>query len=71
MQRSRVFVATAAAVVAGLLAAAPALSADSADRHEIRLVLQITVDGFRRDLLDRYAARFGQGGFEYLLDSWP
>jgi predicted AlkP superfamily pyrophosphatase or phosphodiesterase len=69
MQRSRVFVATAAAVVAGLLAAAPALSADSADRHEIRLVLQITVDGFRRDLLDRYAARFGQGGFEYLLDS--
>ena len=61
--------AAGAVVVAGLLAATPVLSADSANRHDIRLVLQITVDGLRRDLLDRYGQRFGQGGFKYLLDS--
>jgi hypothetical protein len=31
-----------------------------------RLVLQITVDGLRGDLLDRYAENFGTGGFNYL-----
>jgi predicted AlkP superfamily pyrophosphatase or phosphodiesterase len=31
-----------------------------------RLVLQITIDGLRADLLDRYAANFGRGGFNYL-----
>jgi predicted AlkP superfamily pyrophosphatase or phosphodiesterase len=31
-----------------------------------RLVLQITVDGLRADLLDRYADNFGEGGFRYL-----
>jgi len=31
-----------------------------------RLVLQITVDGLRGDLLDRYAENFGKGGFNYL-----
>jgi len=31
-----------------------------------RLVLQITVDGLRGDLLDRYAENFGGGGFNYL-----
>jgi predicted AlkP superfamily pyrophosphatase or phosphodiesterase len=34
----------------------------------ITLVLQITVDGFRADLLNRYGDRFGQGGFRFLLD---
>jgi predicted AlkP superfamily pyrophosphatase or phosphodiesterase len=34
----------------------------------VRLVLQITVDGLRGDLLDRYANGFGEGGFRYLLD---
>ena len=33
-----------------------------------RLVLQITVDGLRADLINRYRANFGQGGFNYLLD---
>jgi predicted AlkP superfamily pyrophosphatase or phosphodiesterase len=33
-----------------------------------RLVLQITVDGLRADLLERYAASFGQGGFQYFQD---
>ena len=31
-----------------------------------RLVLQITVDGLRGDLLDRYAENFGAAGFNYL-----
>lgn len=33
-----------------------------------RLVLQITVDGLRGDLLERYRHHFGKGGFRYLLD---
>lgn len=32
-----------------------------------RLVLQITVDGLRGDLLDRYSANLGDGGFNYFL----
>ena len=31
-----------------------------------RLVLQITVDGLRGDLLNRYAANLDEGGFNYL-----
>ncbi len=42
--------------------------AASHDRTEVRLVLQITVDGLRGDLLNRYGARFGEGGFRRLLD---
>jgi predicted AlkP superfamily pyrophosphatase or phosphodiesterase len=33
-----------------------------------KLVLQITVDGLRADLLSRYQANFGRGGFNYLMD---
>ena len=36
-------------------------------KQDIRLVLQITVDGLRADLLNRYQASFGKGGFQYLL----
>jgi predicted AlkP superfamily pyrophosphatase or phosphodiesterase len=36
-------------------------------RQDIRLVLQITVDGLRADLLNRYQASFGEGGFRFLL----
>jgi predicted AlkP superfamily pyrophosphatase or phosphodiesterase len=32
-----------------------------------RLILQITVDGFRADLINRYAENFGENGFNYLL----
>ena len=32
-----------------------------------RLVLQITIDGLRGDLLDRYAANLSEDGFNYLL----
>ncbi|MUK69991.1 alkaline phosphatase family protein [Aliivibrio fischeri] len=33
-----------------------------------KLVLQITVDALRGDLLNRYKANFGDGGFRYLMD---
>ncbi len=36
-------------------------------RPPVKLVLQITVDGLRGDLLNRYSANFGEGGFRYLL----
>ncbi len=36
------------------------------NRSEIRLVLQITVDGLRADLLNRYETGFGKSGFLYL-----
>jgi predicted AlkP superfamily pyrophosphatase or phosphodiesterase len=32
-----------------------------------KLVLQITVDQLRGDLIDRYKSGFGEGGFQYLL----
>ena len=32
-----------------------------------RLVLQVTIDGLRGDLVHRYAANLGEGGFNYLL----
>ena len=48
-----------------LLALAPAT--ESAEPP--RLVLQITVDGLRADLIHRYADNFGKGGFRYLLEN--
>jgi predicted AlkP superfamily pyrophosphatase or phosphodiesterase len=36
--------------------------------HRPQLVLQITVDQLRGDLLSRYRNRFGKGGFRLLLD---
>ena len=39
-----------------------------AQADQPRLVLQITVDGLRADLLPRYAENFGKGGFDRLLD---
>ena len=41
------------------------LNADESN-DEIRLVLQVTVDGLRADLLARYADRFGDDGFLFL-----
>lgn len=34
-----------------------------------RLILQITIDGIRADLLERYSDRFGSGGFRRLIDT--
>lgn len=39
-----------------------------ADPHP-KLVLQITVDQLRGDLIDRNISAFGEGGFRYLLDN--
>ena len=38
------------------------------ERSRPKLILQITVDQLRGDLLERYYDRFGEGGFRYLLD---
>ncbi len=43
------------------------LSADAQTNKEIRLVLQLTVDGLRGDLLNRYQKSFGKDGFRYLM----
>ena len=48
--------------------ATPVASAGE-DHPGIRLVLQLTVDGLRADLLTRSGDRFGEGGFRYLLDN--
>jgi predicted AlkP superfamily pyrophosphatase or phosphodiesterase len=47
---------------------ADSVAADAQAGPPVRLVLQITVDGLRADLLNRYADGFGEGGFRYLLD---
>ena len=51
----------------GLLAGASAY-ADQEGR-DIRLVLQLTVDGLRADLLSRSSGKYAQGGFRYLIDN--
>jgi len=48
-----------------VLVYAPFAGAQDAGK-DLRLVLQLTVDGLRADLLSRYADRFGEGGFGYL-----
>jgi predicted AlkP superfamily pyrophosphatase or phosphodiesterase len=42
--------------------------APAAGSNDVRLVIQITVDGLRGDLLHRYGDRFAKGGFRHLLD---
>ena len=44
-------------------------TANAQTKPEIKLILQITVDGLRGDLLNRYAAGFGNDGFRYLLNN--
>jgi predicted AlkP superfamily pyrophosphatase or phosphodiesterase len=44
------------------------VEAAQSDR-DIRLVLQLTVDGLRADLLTRGKGRFGEGGFRFLLEN--
>jgi predicted AlkP superfamily pyrophosphatase or phosphodiesterase len=40
--------------------------AEAQTRPEVRLVLQITIDGLRADLINRYERGFGKGGFRRL-----
>ncbi len=59
----------AAAVLSCLTAVSYAQGlADSVRESPPRLILQITVDQLRGDLLWRYDDRFGEGGFRYLLE---
>jgi len=37
-------------------------------KSDVKLVLQITVDGLRADLLNRYQKNFIKGGFRYLME---
>ena len=69
MSKRRMILPTLAVSIVSFFPANGALSADARDQNDIRLVLQITVDGLRRDLLDRYSQRFTEGGFRYLLES--
>ena len=39
------------------------------NKNNIRLVLQLTVDGLRADLLSRYSDRFGEDGFRLLKEN--
>lgn len=48
-----------------LLASTPAAAVDE---RPLRLVLQITVDQLRADLIERYAGGYGEDGFRRLLD---
>ena len=54
--------------VALVLAGALAVAARSPAVPEVRLVLQITVDGLRGDLLDRYREGLSSDGFRSLLE---
>lgn len=58
---------TISAIVCGL-AGAPVVAQDSGPRDLPRLVLQITVDQLRGDLIDRYGRHLGVDGFRRLLD---
>jgi len=57
-------------LLGGLLAVLwPALLPAQQPAEPPRLILQITVDQLRGDLIDRYYREFGEGGFRYLLDN--
>lgn len=45
-----------------------ALAPTIAIANDIKLIVQITVDGFRGDLLSRYEPSFGEGGFRRLTE---
>ncbi|MEZ9231259.1 alkaline phosphatase family protein [Vibrio amylolyticus] len=52
-------------ITLALLCALPVMAAES----KPKLVLQLTVDGLRADLLERYKHNFGDDGFRYLMDN--
>jgi len=57
------------ALVLTLLGCGKAYTKDKKGREpDIKLVLQITIDGLRGDLLNRYGDSFGEGGFRYLIE---
>ncbi len=56
------------AMAMALVMAGGANPAGAQERSQVKLVLQITVDGFRGDFLNRYGDRFGKGGFRHLTE---
>jgi predicted AlkP superfamily pyrophosphatase or phosphodiesterase len=50
-----------------VLLASPVLAGQPGD--QVRLVLQLTVDGLRADLLTRSFDRYGEGGFRFLMEN--
>ena len=56
-------------IMVSCLLLSTALTSHAQTRPEIRLILQITVDGLRGDLLERYKTGFGDDGFLYLMDT--
>jgi len=54
-------------VVLTLLATGNLTDIEAQSRPEVRLVLQITIDGLRADLINRYENGFSEGGFRYLM----
>jgi predicted AlkP superfamily pyrophosphatase or phosphodiesterase len=56
------------AVVLTLMLTASGAAWSQDVERPVRLVLQITVDQLRGDLIKRYSAGFGKGGFRLLLD---
>ena len=55
-------------IVLSLLTIGNLTNAGAQTRSNFRLVLQITIDGLRADLINRYANGFGQGGFRLLME---
>ena len=51
----------------GLIVGGLATIAEAQTRPDVKLVLQITIDGLRADLIQRYEKGFGKDGFRYLL----
>ena len=55
-------------VVLTLFLAGNFTDAKAQSKAEVRLVLQITIDGLRADLIKRYENGFGKSGFRFLMD---
>ena len=56
------------AIALALTALATGTAWSQTAERPVRLVLQITVDQLRGDLIDRYSAGYGKGGFQRLLN---
>lgn len=56
-------------VLIAVIALCAPLSAQAQQPAQPRLVIQITIDGLRGDLPQRYRNRFGPGGLRYLMDN--
>ena len=59
---------TSLLVTASLIGAGFMAPQAFAEQSKPKLVVQITVDGLRADLIERYKHNFSDGGFRYLMD---